>query len=1102
MKRKKNLERAIILGLILSTGAYGTAWAEITSEFPEEGSVIITADQTVTPDTKIEYLDGEEKELKDFENITVYFNPQGNEDRALGVYSADYQLDESNVKVYVGDENNPGQFTNADGLHLSNHYPKFYVRSYEAYIYGSSSDAINLSHNITTDSSVFIGNINEKMGVNGNGNLTAVVYDGNGIRSNSSVNGDCINSITVGGTTDITLNGSTVTKTQTLSEDELNNILGDKTISFLGQSIKVRDQIKSMSATASYDPAAIYAGNDMYNFDCELKTLVNESGVLDGNLAPLKGLVDNLLGQVEPLEMGSESKGRGIVNLNKTNLTLNGDSNYGLLAGKNGEINVNGDLSINAFGKNSYGIAVKNANLIYGDSITATAELKGLVSSVLGSDPISADLNLNLDQSENKYGSKVVLNGHNVVIAMQGENSKAIYASGVDDTADRNQNSVTGENLNYLSVEGGDIVAEDGGLVDLHVTGNNQSIVNIINGNILAQGVGSEISTYNTNAQDTKYSTVNLTVDGMLAGYGTLAAANGGTVNVVLGDGSSWAGRADDYQDANNANWDHTKIDNAFGEDTTIGSSGKVKLTLGAEAIWDVTGQSWITSLTGNDSYIILDGDGTGGHALHIGEVNGNNTFVMNVRPTETGDMLYVKNGTNATQNLVINNAQEVLENMDVDDAVRFATVANAGGGFNGFGDMPDTGAIHTFGNTTRIADAGMFNVDFDIVYNAYNEKMDGDLADKDGTSSLEDINDVYNGGKFSEEKPGSDYVDEVYGGKTDGAATNSLVKADVEDITGAANAYIVRTGVTKENLSDAGQTIVNMSRANYKNAIYMDRLNKRLGEARYINSEEDQGMWVRLRHDRIGHSGEFRSMNTMYELGYDVKQDCDNGEHRLGFAVDYMRGSTSYSDIIGKGETKRYGLWLYDTWLGDKGHYADYVLKWGHLSNDFDIFAKTSGENITGDYSNNVFSASAEYGRKKDIGNDWYFEPQAQLQLARVTGADYVSSQDTKVSVDGINSLIGRAGFRLGKDLGERSTVYVKADLLHEFLGDQTITASDATGTFRETYENKGTWYDVGFGFATAMGKNSYAFMDFEKSFGNDNDETYQINAGVQWTF
>ena len=50
--------------------------------------------------------------------------------------------------------------------------------------------------------------------------------------------------------------------------------------------------------------------------------------------------------------------------------------------------------------------------------------------------------------------------------------------------------------------------------------------------------------------------------------------------------------------------------------------------------------------------------------------------------------------------------------------------------------------------------------------------------------------------------------------------------------------------------------------------------------------------------------------------------------------------------------------------------------------------------------------------------------------------------------------------------------------------------------------YDNQGTWYDIGIGYAAMMSKNSYAFIDLEQSFGNDNDETYQINAGVQWTF
>ena len=622
------------------------------------------------------------------------------------------------------------------------------------------------------------------------------------------------------------------------------------------------------------------------------------------------------------------------------------------------------------------------------------------------------------------------------------------------------ENGINTVNLNYQNGAGseikGDIISGYGG--------------NITIGN--ADGI-STLSTRNNAG------TLNLTGDAL--------SANGGKLSINLTAGSTWTGRADDYQDAALPTWkkEHEEQFNPKFSNS-IEASGNVKVNLAQGAKWNVTGQSWITELDGNGVVDLTKGKGS--DAVHIGTVKGNNTFVVNLKPDglDTSDMIYVKNGTNEAQTLQINNRDEVLSGMKAGDALRFATVTKAG---EGFGNITD--GAETFGKSTTINDAGIFNVDFDIIYKDYNEKMEGDL----GTDQ------TYNGGNFSTNKPGQDYVDNVYGGKKDTSEINTLEET-TETESNPKHVYLVRKENSAENKSDAGKTIINMSRANYKNAIYMDRLNKRMGEMRYVNGEEGQGLWVRLRHDRIGQSGDFRSMNTMYEVGYDVKQPTDNGEHRIGMAIDYMRGSTTYDDIMGKGETKRYGLWLYDTWLGEKGHYVDYVAKWGHLSNDFDITAKTTGEKITGDYSNNVFSVSAEYGKKNDMGNNWYFEPQAQLQLARVTGADYVTTQGSKVNVDGINSLIGRAGFRIGRDMDENSTVYLKADLLHEFMGDQTVTAADATGTLREEFENKGTWYDVGFGFATKMSKNSYAFMDFEKSFGNDNDETYQINAGMQWSF
>ena len=1056
----KNLERAVILGLLLSTGVYGTAWAEITNtKFPNEDSVIIEANSTVSPNTQIRDENGNEKQLYDFKNVTVYFSPQGNEDRALGVYSAQYQLTNTNVTVHVGDEEHAGQFVNADGLHLSNHFPKFYVRSYEAYIYGASSDALNLSHDITTDAYVYIGNTDEKMGVDGNGNLKAVIYDGNGIRANASVNGDAVNSITVGGITDITINGSTVTKTQTLSKTELDNILGEQEITFMGRKLKVRDQIKSMSATASYNPAAVYAGNDMYNFECELKTVVEKSGVLD-QFGALAGLIGGLLDQVDPLKMGNVSKGQGLVSLNETKLTLNGKGNYGLFAGKNGAIEVDGNLTVNSTGENSYGIAAKNANLIYGDKIIATAELKGIVGGILGTDPINADLELVLDNSENKYGSKIVLNGENNTINMQGENSKAIYVEGVD--VNGNSNSVTsGEDgkgsIGNLNVTG-DIAADNSGKIDLTVrdwadiTGN----IEATNGATIKLGM----------AENTSGISLMSEREGAINIKGNVQAANGAKINLSLGDGANFEGRIDDYKDAGDGTdntWDNQEHQNVFDKEFAkdVTSSGSVNLTLGNRSTWFVTEQSWVTTVNTDNSIIDLTNGANQNYAVHIGTLNGDAKFIVNLDPNtdaveNNGNMIYVYDGKGAKNlNLQIKNERDVLTGLADGERLRFATVANAGGGF---------------GDTYVARGRGVINSGFSIEYEKYN-------------INNEKENDKYNGGTdFDETKPGSDYVDGIY---KDGQ-----------------NVYLVRDTSKDAGKSDSGATIINMSRANYKNAIYMDRLNKRMGEMRYVNGEEEQGLWVRLRHDRIGQSGDFRSMNTMYELGYDVKQPTDNGEHRIGMAIDYMRGSTTYDDIMGKGETKRYGLWLYDTWLGEKGHYTDCIVKWGHLSNDFDIRDKDSLENITGDYSNNVFSVSAEYGKKNAMGNNWYFEPQAQLQLARVTGTDYVTTQGSKVNVDGINSLIGRAGFRIGRDMDENSTVYLKADLLHEFMGDQTVTAADATGTLREEFENKGTWYDVGFGFAAKMSKNSYAFMDFEKSFGNDNDETYQINAGMQWTF
>lgn len=588
---------------------------------------------------------------------------------------------------------------------------------------------------------------------------------------------------------------------------------------------------------------------------------------------------------------------------------------------------------------------------------------------------------------------------------------------------------------------------------------------------------------------------------------GNLLAGNNGILNVNLGNGGVLEGRADDYGDAGSgesSGHGTTFFNPVFSSD--IYKGGAVNLTMGEGSRWNVTGQSWITRIDTTEAGSAEDSGravidlvsantdrNETAHALTISEMKGDAVFHMSLDgERDVSDMLYMKN---ASGDYIIN----VVDPVTTDDmyagnfhGLRFATVG--------------TGSDVSFRAVT--IGQGLMNVEYTVKTDPY-----------EGNEKNED----YNGTSGDTEKPGDAMVDGFFDqtGKSGGAGSeagssagqyimlmtqNTRENSNTETQENEQPGSVIETtnykltGIDTARVSNAGQTVLALSRVNYSNAVYMDRLNKRMGEARYIDG--DDGLWVRLRHDRIGKEDAFRTMNTMFELGYDRKvQDQKNGEHRRGVAFDYMRGEADYTNVMGSGDVRRAGVWLYDTWLGDKGHYSDYVVKYGRLSNDFDIFNEL-GTKVSGDYDNDVWSASAEYGRKKDIGNEWYFEPQAQLQYAYVTSADYTTSQNTKVSLDGIDSLIGRAGFRLGRDTSEGNTVYFKADILHEFLGDQRVYASDITGALDTTYDNEGTWYDVGFGFSHRMGEDSYMFLDVEHSFGNDNEDTYQINIGLNRAF
>ena len=279
------------------------------------------------------------------------------------------------------------------------------------------------------------------------------------------------------------------------------------------------------------------------------------------------------------------------------------------------------------------------------------------------------------------------------------------------------------------------------------------------------------------------------------------------------------------------------------------------------------------------------------------------------------------------------------------------------------------------------------------------------------------------------------------------------------------------------------------------------DKLLQRMGELRH-NGEEAQGAWFRLRGTKIGRDGKFDFENkyTSYELGYDtITKNTDDKIRYQGAAVSYVDGDSSYNR--GSGDNSSKAISFYNTEIGSKGHYLDVVFKVSNLENDFKVY-DTKNNKITGDFNNTGVSLSAEYGRKNVLHNGWYIEPQAQFTLGYLGGDSYTTSNGIEVSQSGIKSAVGRIGFNIGKEVGSKSVVYAKANLLHEFGGGYDVTMYDGRDGVKVGDTFNDTWFEYGVGAAFAAGKNSHVYLDVERSSGSDFTKDWQWNIGARWTF
>lgn len=776
-------------------------------------------------------------------------------------------------------------------------------------------------------------------------------------------------------------------------------------------------------------------------------------------------------------EFGIYTKEQGVVNLNATNANniVYVETGYGI-SSNNSSINIDSQSGNNSI-EVAQGIAVEANN---GSNISLNANK--------GQNNIKAS-DIAISVNKNNIDKDIATTSTNTVVKVTGKNNIINATTAIDNIDDGNIEIIASENnsinglvhaenkanikiqgkVNYLKNDNGQsIIWADAGTIDITGTSiiqaNSQQVALLANNDINNLNQGIITASFGQNsvikgdiiAKDNGLIKLNVSnsnddVSGLII-KGNILAENQGNISLDIGNNSLITGNINDYSYLADLNNQNLKQENL---------AGNISVDFNNKSRWNVVGQSFISNINTKENNIIdMVGYNTENkpHSLMVKEFNGDSNFVMNLNGNrQNTDMVYLNSGT-GNYNVILANA--VTKNDIGQNGLRFATV----------GDKNK----QVFKNAVAYNN-GFFNIKYQIASEDY------DMNNGENT--------LYNNGDNSdlltENRPGNNIINNIFG-NNENAVNYKLVN------------------IEEKTLSNAGKTILNMTKANYDIAVFMGRLDKRMGDVHYLNKNDD-GIWFRLRHDRIEKDLGYTVDGNMYEFGYDKLFLKDNGQERLGLAFDYMKGSTSYDDIAGKGNNSRKGIWLYDTWIGDDGHYSDYILKWGHLENDFEIAGTKKLNLIKGDYDNDVFSASAEYGYMKNLKNDWHITPQVQLQLAKVTGADYITNQNTNVHVDGIDSIIGRAGFKLGRNFGDnkKNTFYLKADVLREFLGEQFVSVKDVTSDNEYVgfkYDHSGYWYDVGFGFNIETKKDSYAFLDVERRFGNGNKNSYQINGGFYW--
>ncbi|WP_369524931.1 autotransporter outer membrane beta-barrel domain-containing protein, partial [Neisseria blantyrii] len=820
---------------------------------------------------------------------------------------------------------------------------------------------------------------------------------------------------------------------------------GDKSlVKLVGENNIVKSEIseKSKALNGGFDHNSIYSWNK-----AKVELSAKSDNIVQGGIW---GLYSN------NSSISLEGKNNAISNP-KYNVRADNKAKVDLTAENKNTLS-DAEFGVYAFNTSTVNLSSKDKNEVKSTKIGLYSQDGGSIN-VDGKDNIiegdkfaligmNGNLSIHANHENNITGGAGIYAKNNSKVNLTGLSHVINVSDAAIHSLDKSEVSIDGRITIHSSVA--NIARRDNSLINLRYKGNSS-----IDGATVSDG-GSVSITPLDNSDD---NVMRLT--------GDVLAVNKGKVELDFTPNSRLAGRLDNFSGLTDSK--HKDLFDQYVTKLDSKSAGEINLNLAKDALWTMTGQSWMDKLSGEGTVDFDSNSKTSGRALHIGELAGANKFLMHLNKDGIhSDMLYVKKGTSTPQEVVVKNLSEVLDSMNYGDRLRFATVRENSG--------------NEFVNGKKyIDDTHLMEQALTVEYSDH----------KTDPSNNDDYNRRFNGETMTAEKAGNTDVDAMYGSEH------------------RKNVYLVKqtTGNPSRNVKNINDMFD--STAHY--AFTLDTYTKREGERAFSTLDKKEGDWIRLTHTRLIQSNAFRFHNNDFEIGYDrFSLNEQEKKRKWGISFDYGHGRTSLWNTFGKGKIRKYELALYNTTQyidkeGDETGYIDNVLKIGKLRNR--VIARNHMGQLwgKGKYSNTLFSISTEYGRRKFLDDDklWRITPQAQLQYSYLRGAGYRLDNGINVNLSHVNSLIGRLGLDVVRKFDEdKKLFYVKGNILHEFLGSRSFKAFEGNSSYAQKWNTRGTWYSAGLGYNARTGKKTNVFADAEKEFSGGKKGSYNIRLSVSHQF